>query len=355
MVKLTALPRVRLMSRVERYRFDGAILRELNHCFELDNWHGLMQLFEDWVIIALAVFASRWTWQHLPLVVGGMVYFVAISIVGARMRALADLLHQSTHKILAKNKVLNFVLGTFPSGYLVLQSYSGYRSSHVFQHHGHFGDSKLDPDYIGLQESGLYGVNLEAKNVRRYLWNIVHPVTTLTYLRYLLKNRILNPHEELREKLVRLVYVTVLNSMFIWLGWGWLLLLYWWVPLLTTANWIGAFIELFDHYPLMEVIPEVIEGKIENLKSKIQNSKSVDLCMSHNRLCSTVANFFLGVHWEGYHLLHHLFPGVPSWRYKLAHQILMKDEIYASQNQERGWLALFKEAMPPNVTESLEL
>ncbi|MFP5272827.1 fatty acid desaturase [Coleofasciculus sp.] len=343
------------MLRVERYRFDGAVLRELSRCFELDNWHGFVQLVEDWAIIALAALASWWTWQHLPLVLGGMVYFVAILIIGARMRALADLLHQSTHRTLAKNKFLNLVLGTFPSGYLVLQSYSGYRSSHVILHHGHFGDSKLDPDYIGLQESGLYGENLSANSVRLYLWNIIHPATTLTYLRYLLKNRILNPQEELTEKLVRLVYVIVLNSIFIGLGWGWLLVLYWWVPLLTTANWVGAFIELFEHYPLMEVTSEGIEGKFKNPQTQIQNPKSVDLFMSRNRLCSPVANFLLGIHWEGYHLLHHLFPGVPSWRYRLAHQILMKDEVYASRNQERGWLALFKEAMPPNVTESLEL
>jgi fatty acid desaturase len=336
------------MSRVERYRFESAILRELNPCFELDNWHGLMQLVEDWVIIALAVFASRWTWQHLPLIVGGMVYFVAILIIGARMRALADLLHQSTHKTLAKNKILNFVLGTFPSGYLVLQSYSGYRSSHVFLHHGHFGDSKLDPDYIGLQESGLYGANLEANSLRRYLWNIVHPATTLTYLRYLLKNRILNSQEELREKLVRLVYVIVLNSIFIGLGWGWLLVLYWWVPLLTTANWIGAFIELFEHYPLMEVTSEGIEGKFKNPQTQIPNPKSVDLFMSRNRICSPVANFWVGTHWEGYHLLHHLFPGIPSWRYKQAHQILSKDKVYASHHQERGWSSLFEQVIPPN-------
>lgn len=343
------------MLRIKRYRFDGAIFRELSCCFELDNWHGFVQLVEDWVIIALATLASWLTWQHLPRVVGEMVYLVAILIVGARMRALADLLHQSTHKTLAKNKVLNFVLGTFPSGYLVLQSYSGYHSSHVFLHHGHFGDSKLDPDYIGLQESRLYGANLKANSVRCYLWNIVHPATTLTYLRYLLKNRILNPQEEFREKLVRLVYLIVLHSIFIGLGWGYLLLLYWWVPLLTTANWVGALIELFEHYPLMEVTSEGIEAKFENIrfdpplspleKGENQNPKAVDLFMSRNRLCSPVANFFLGIHWEGYHLLHHLFPGIPSWRYKLAHQILMKDEVYASRNQEMGWFSLLRQLL----------
>ena len=168
------------------------------------------------------------------------------------MRALADVLHQGMHGTLAKNRDLNFFLATFPSGYLVGQSFTGYDSTHG-SHHRYLGDRRLDPDYIGLIEQGLYGEGLSAANVRRYLLRIVHPVTTLSYLKYLAKNRILPPQETRQERLVRIFYLLSLITTLLLLGWGKLILLYWVIPLLTTANWIGLFLEISEHYPLIEV------------------------------------------------------------------------------------------------------
>jgi len=79
----------------------------------------------------------------------------------------------------------------------------------------------------------------------------------------------------------------------------------------------------------------------------MKTTHKIDIYMTRNRMCSLLTNFFLGTHWEGYHLVHHLFPGIPSWRYKEAHQILMKDTVYASLNQEKGWSSLIKQIMPP--------
>ncbi|MCC3436794.1 fatty acid desaturase [Microcoleus sp. PH2017_05_CCC_O_A] len=165
--------------KFEKHPFDPEIRKELRPCFELDNWHGLLELLEDWSIIAGVTLVSELVLNR-HLFAGVVVYVTAILIIGARMRALADLLHQSAHRTLAKNKVLNFVLGTFPSGYLVLQSFTGYYFSHIKRHHNYLGDPALDPDYIGLQENGLYHEGLFAANVRCYLIRIFHPVTTLS-------------------------------------------------------------------------------------------------------------------------------------------------------------------------------
>ncbi len=333
------------MRRVRRYSFDSSIKKELSCCFKLDNYHGLLQLLEDWFIIIVSIIFSRWVWQHQSIGLGLVAYCINIFVIGARMRALADLLHQATHETLAKNKTLNFLLGTFPSGYLILQSYSGYRQSHVLCHHGRFGDSQQDPDYVGLQENGLYGKNLSNQTVRRYLWNIFYPSTTLTYLRYLLKNRILHPQEQFREKLSRLTYLLLLQAVLTGLGWGEILLLYWWIPLITTANWLGAFIELFEHYPLMELTIPDTEEELNRPELQDIQTRSIDISMSRNRLCSLAENFWVGTHWEGYHLVHHLFPGIPSWRFKQAHHILMQDPVYAARNQTYGWWSIYHEIL----------
>ncbi|MFP4338740.1 MAG: fatty acid desaturase, partial [Halothece sp.] len=109
--------------------------------------------------------------------------------------------------------------------------------------------------------------------------------------------------------------------------WGYYFLLYWIVPLLTTSNWFGSFIQLAEHYPLIET------------------AESIDLYLSRNRILSPISNFFIGTHSEGYHLIHHLFPSLPLWNMKKAHSILMQDEMYAALHQETGLNNLIKQLM----------
>ncbi|CAF2958477.1 unnamed protein product [Rotaria sp. Silwood2] len=65
--------------------------------------------------------------------------------------------------------------------------------------------------------------------------------------------------------------------------------------------------------------------------------------MTRNRFCGWLWNFFLGVHNENYHLVHHLFPKIPEWEYDNVRHILMKDETYASLHRRLGWKNLMKE------------
>ncbi|CAF1190429.1 unnamed protein product [Adineta ricciae] len=89
--------------------------------------------------------------------------------------------------------------------------------------------------------------------------------------------------------------------------------------------WIGSFIELLEHYPLIETAPRV------------------DIYMTRNRICGWLWNFFFGVHNEHYHMIHHLFPKVPQWEFHSVHLILMQDPIYASLHEKTGWKHLLKE------------
>ncbi|CAF3263404.1 unnamed protein product, partial [Rotaria sp. Silwood2] len=71
-----------------------------------------------------------------------------------------------------------------------------------------------------------------------------------------------------------------------------------------------------EHYPMIETAPRI------------------DIYMTRNRFCGWLWNFFLGVHNENFHLVHHLFPKIPEWEYDNVHHILMKDETYASLHKK---------------------
>mgnify|MGYP006276566579 CR=1 FL=1 len=297
---------------VERHPFAPEIVAEVRACYRLDNWHGPLELLEHWGVIAAAIGGSMAAWTYAPLWLAVPIYCLAIFLIGGRQRALAGVLHQTVHGTFMRSARLGSILGAVFGGYPVLQSLSGYKASHVRDHHGRFGDRQADPDYALYRRGGVYGAGRSRRGFRRYLLRALGPVGLAEYTLFLLRHRILNRDEALHETVFRLTVLAALVGGLAWSGQLWALAAYWIVPLLTTQAWIGAGAELLEHYPLME------------------GGRRRDIDMSRNRRFGRVMDFVFGeTHGEGYHLVHHLFPRVPIWRLSQAHAILRRDPDYA--------------------------
>jgi fatty acid desaturase len=306
---------------VQRHRFSKEILSAVKSCSRLDNWHGPLEVVEHWSVIGLCIWTSSWGWQHLDAALALPLYLVAIFHIGGRQRALAGVLHQACHGTLMSNKPVARVIGALFGGYPVLQSYTGYRSSHVWEHHGQLGDPDRDPDYLQYRRYGLCGEGCVRETLRRHLLTIVGPRSTLSYIDYLLRHRIWNRGERPWEAGLRIaLYAGTIGTA---LSFGWLsaLVAYWFLPLITTQVWIGAISELLEHYPLIESAPRI------------------DIYVSWNRRSGPIERFLLGEKkGEGYHLVHHLFPQVPLWRLDEVDRVLSRDPVYASLEHLGGVL-----------------
>jgi fatty acid desaturase len=314
--------------KFKRHRFDKALISEIQKLHKLDDWHGIMMLLEDWICIAGAIAASLWAWQNLPLSGAALTYLLSVLVIGAKQRGLRVLNHMATHNALAKNPQLNYTLSTIFASWLVLESSSGYDNTHNSLQNGHHPNlgTERDVDHMAIVEQGLYGEGCSPENAEQFLWMI--PFKTFGYITFLLKNRVWNPYEKSTERVIRLSYLTVLLSVLLWAGLGMPVLLYWIVPLFTSAIWIGIIIQLAEHYPLME------------------SNHEYDIYVSRNRILNPVGNFFIATHNEGYHLIHHLYPRLPLWQMKKAHQILMADPVYNSLHYQTGMLHLFQQLIP---------
>jgi fatty acid desaturase len=320
--------------RTDRYRFSPEILAAVNAASRLDNWHGPIEVIEHWTWVAAWCAASVLAFQHFPLWAAIPVYIVAVFFIGGRQRAIAGVLHMAVHHAFMAHPGVGNVIGALFGGYPVLQSFTGYRASHLGEHHGRLGDPDRDPDYRQYQDNGLCGDNLGQAALRRYLWRVVSPPATASYILYLLRHRIMTKGEATRERRLR---VGILAAVLVWaiLGgwWPWLLLL-WFVPLVTTQVWIGALAELMEHFPLVETAPRL------------------DILMTWNRVYGLVSRFLLGEKdGEGFHLVHHLFPRTPIWRLREVDAILRCDPVYAALPRLDGVLggmAQIYRLLPPS-------
>ncbi|KYF54732.1 hypothetical protein BE04_17960 [Sorangium cellulosum] len=282
-----------------------------------------MEIVRHWSFVLLWTWFSCWSWRHLPLALGVVSYVVAIFFIGGRQRALAGVLHQACYGTLMSSTKIGATLGATLAGYPMLQSFTGYRLSHVVNHHGRFGDPQRDPDYLQYQRIGLCGQNLRRERLRKYLLTLAGPRSTLSYIAYLVRHRILHKEEASWERYVRIVGLLTIFVVAGATGWLGVLVAYWFVPLVTTQVWIGAIAELLEHYPLIETAPRV------------------DIYMTWNRHYNPVERFLLGEEeGEGYHLVHHIFPRVPLWRLKEVDAILRRDPAYADLKRPRGLAAL---------------
>jgi fatty acid desaturase len=324
------------------HQWSDDIRRDVGFASSRDNWHCVLELAEDFFVIAAAIAAPYLIQRSFARFGGGWFawlatyIFVAVPLIGIRMRALAELLHQSTHRTLAANTTLNFIAGTFLSGYLVLQSWSPYLSSHVLRHHHKFGGND-DPDYQYHIQEGLYDEQNDGRFLWRYLISPLLLFKTPSKLVDLFRNRFFNREEPAWEGCLKMTYLAAIVTIVTATGLGWHLLLFWGVPFVTVFPIVNWYVELTEHYPLVQ-------------------SGRQDIHRSRNRWTGLVGRFLTGIHNEHLHLVHHLFPGVPAWRLPQVHQILMRDPEYrACQNFELGLVFPVVSGIPSILANILKL
>jgi fatty acid desaturase len=292
-------------------RIAPEVRRRLRPLGKLDNWHALVAILADYAIVTAAVWAClEVSWWCYPL---------ALILIGSTQRAMVNLLHESSHKVLSRSPGLNLMLGTVFAGYLVFHLYTPYRTSHIGFHHRYLGDAEKDPDYRFHRDCGLYNPNMSDR--RFMLENILLAVIglrTASYIGYIVRDRIFYKGPETNvsmpislpvERAVLALQWLILTSVVIATGTWYLLLLFWLVPLFTTAIAVGWLSELAEHYPMPE-------------------SERDQLLMTRNRHGTAIENYLLGRHHDNYHLVHHLNMSIPFWNMKRAHRILLDDVTY---------------------------
>jgi fatty acid desaturase len=314
-------------TKYERYKFSSEITSKIRELNKLDNYNGLLALLEDCLIILTSILiTSNITWFFYP---------IALLVIGSRQRALATLMHESAHGILAKNKSLNWVLGTFCSGYLIFQQMTIYKKTHCYEHHCHLGNPELDPDFKLYREEGLYDTQSPRDFLVKYIIKPLLLFKVPKYLSYLVYHRLFGRRGDRQESIIMQAYLLTLLGASIWFGLWDELILFWLVPYITVFQVLGYFIEVSEHYPLI--------GK-----------NTVDLYMTRNRFSPWFEALFTSMHCENFHLVHHLLPSVPFWNQAKANNILQADPNYARHNSLTGGIFFSANGNPSIMSSFLE-
>ncbi|HHP7231240.1 MAG TPA: beta-carotene hydroxylase [Xenococcaceae cyanobacterium] len=223
-------------------------------------------------ILALMLIASSvggYFWWNFPLWYCFVVNIIALHLSGT-------VIHDASHNSAHSNPIVNAILGHL-SALMLGFAFPVFTRVHL-QHHAHVNDPDNDPDHFVSTGGPLWMI------AARFFYHEI----------FFFKRRLWRKYELLEWFLSRLFLVTLvfLGIRFDFISY---IMNFWFLPALVVGIALGLFFDYLPHRPFQE------RDRWKN--ARVYPSPILNLLI-------------LG---QNYHLVHHLWPSIPWYRYQPAY------------------------------------
>lgn len=281
---------------------DSTVLKPL---FKTNAYLHFLALVFDWMVIFAAIYLCIQFFNPL-------LYLLTVIIIGARMHGLAILMHDATHYRFLKNRKWNDLITNILTMYPLFTSIETYRQNHM-RHHRHL-NTEHDPDWVsklGKREFQFPKTKREfLQTVISYLVLYQGVMDAIWFLKRFGTPEAKSNNKGDNRKIRILFFVLLFTGLTIIGGWKYYAL-FWIVPYLSTFFMFQYIRSVAEHFG---------ELAYDHLLTSTRSVKA-----------TPIERFFIAPHNVGYHLEHHLYPGVPFYNLSELHQVLMGDSAYSSK------------------------
>jgi fatty acid desaturase len=274
---------------------------EMRELGVLDSWRFCLALGFDLAVIAAAIGLSEWFYFN------PFVYLASVVLIGARMHALAILVHDCVHYRAFNHRALNMIVAE-PIAWSLLTTAAGYRANHL-THHRHLNTLE-DPDWVRKIGQGKFQFPKSRSAVAKDLLFQLSGLGFVELALNLSKTSAENPLQP-GVRWLRLAFYACVIGLCIATGTLGKLALYWLVPLLTGFSLVFYVRSAAEHHGNLPY-----DHLYTNSRTTIPRAWESFLILPHN---------------VGYHLEHHLYPHVPFYRLPTLHRRLMQRPHFAER------------------------
>ena len=298
----------------------------------------LGQIFLEYIGIATAIILCIKFWS-IPL------YVLTVMFIACRQHALGVIMHDGVHYKIAKNKLLNDIITEYLIAIPIFTPMLDWRRAH-FTHHRN-PNTEEDPDWViklnnpewkfpksklGFISTVLrYSCGIFIIGIffsRRLKWQQKLKYFCKAFLgtRPSPKLPTEKPMKPKRHNYIinTILYLTIL-SLIIYFGFFKLFILYYIVPAFMWAPLLTRIRSIAEHFG-------------------VENDNVYD--KSRTMYPNIIDKLFLGASWNiNYHLDHHLYPSVPSYRLKKLHNKIKDLPEYRARAHitTNGFYGVFRE------------
>lgn len=287
---------------------------KLELLFRLQPHRHLLALIGDWLLIGTSI----WATLSFP---NPLVYVLAVIVIGARMHALAILMHDATHFRFLKNRKWNDVLTNWLTMYPLFTSIATCRQNHL-RHHQYL-NTEADPDWVAKLGKVAFTFpkpRAEFMATVRSYFTLYRGLSDAIWFLQCFQAPTARHSAASPERWSRWGFYLLLFSVLTLTGTWLYFLLFWVVPYLPTFFMFQYVCSVAEHYGEMEY------------EDELTSSRTVRT--------TTWERFLLAPHQVAYHLEHHLYPGVPFYNLPKLHRLLMeRDDYRARAHITQGYLS----------------
>lgn len=311
-----------LISDVELHEFS-------NH----NVWRWLAAVAFEWLVIAgLIAIGLRWPLWY--------VWIPVAILIGTRQHGLAVLAHEGAHHLIVRSHLWNDVLANYLTTYPLTFTVQGYRTTHL-QHHWYL-ETPEDPSKVSVDKHpDEWTFPMPRKNFFRMFardLSLLSQRSAISLMKYLWEI----PGGRAPHVIRILIMHAIVIAIAAWTGNILAYLFLWIVPLYTVTVACYRLRSVAEHSGIGPQSERYSRDVIDNLRT------------TRTTTGSGLSQYLLIPYNVSYHIEHHLFPSIPTFRLRALHGKLKENPVYAANaHVTEGHLQLYREltgSAPPLPT-----